>query len=68
MANSIKCPKCGGEMEEGLITDKGHLDADMTSQIWGTKIKGLFKTNVENSKNVIVYRCKNCGYLESYTK
>ena len=68
MEENKKCSKCNGAMESGLIADKGHMDAHMTNQIWGTKIKGFLKGDVENRRNVTVYRCKNCGYLESYAK
>lgn len=62
----MNCPKCKGEMELGetkslggyagkTIWDQGDIS------FWGKSFK-------ENTKSVIVYRCKLCGYLESYAK
>ena len=51
-------------MEEGVLGDMGH---GVVQQQWGTKITwgGL---KLENRKAVKTYRCKSCGYLESYAK
>lgn len=35
----MKCPKCGGEMEEGIITSKTNNGNFVTE--WGTNISGL---------------------------
>lgn len=56
-----KCPKCGGELEEGFTISPG---AD--KPLWGTKMGVAGWTFLENKKEVKTYRCKNCGYLESY--
>ena len=61
----MKCPKCNGEMEEGFIVDKAHLGVG-TKPMWATNIK--FFGGPQNKHNVVSYRCKSCGYLESYAK
>ena len=38
---NLKCPKCGGEMEEGMIPDKIGT-AVPSEQEWGTNIKKSF--------------------------
>lgn len=62
----MKCPKCNNEMEEGLIVDKTTDLSIPGKQNWGKGIK--FVWGIENRKDVITYRCKKCGYLESYAK
>ncbi|EKE13678.1 MAG: hypothetical protein ACD_12C00871G0001 [uncultured bacterium] len=68
----MKCSKCSGEMEEGLMTNRtiSKIPAANGSIVWGTKlIKDFFAYfKVENAKEVKSYRCKECGYLESYAK
>lgn len=60
-----KCSVCGGEFEEGLVVDRGDYSIPMP-QKWVNKIKLL--TLKDDSRQVKTYRCKNCGYLESYAK
>jgi hypothetical protein len=64
-----KCPKCQGEMEEGFIGDNSHGGGAL-KQKWGKQITKTLGINmgVEDGKEVETYRCKNCAYLESYTK
>jgi len=61
----MKCPKCEGEMEKGLIVDKGHLSWP-ENPLWGTS--KTFFGGVQNKREVVTYRCITCGYLESYAK
>jgi hypothetical protein len=61
----MKCPKCNGEMEEGLIADASYLSYQ--KQKWVTKLKFL-GYSLENAHETITYRCKNCGFLENYAK
>lgn len=59
--NENKCPKCGGEMEEGFFQTYG---GDGKTK-WGTK--NIF-LGLENKHDVKIFRCKSCGFLESYAK
>ena len=64
----MKCPKCQVKMMEGYLIDKNWAGG-WKPQVWGTNTKiGAFSINVENETNVKTYKCKNCGYLESYAK
>lgn len=66
------CEKCAGVMEIGFIADYTYGDSDSTvvqnawiegelERTWaGAKIKGKRKYLVET------FRCKNCGFLESF--
>lgn len=66
MKQDNKCPKCGGEFEEGLLPDKSYLS--VFQQVWGTKIQTFFGggRDLDNQRKVVTYRCRSCGYLESY--
>ena len=63
----MKCPKCGEEMEEALIADRGHGSFSIKQQ-WGSNLQLGGFAGVKNRRDVKTYRCKNCGYLESYAK
>ena len=56
------CPKCGGEMEEGSF-----------GSMWGSMVpwaRGrMFLTwvsKIGTKKDVKVFCCRKCGYLESF--
>lgn len=56
-----KCLKCGGsEFEEGLHRIGPAKKVFSTGMTW----YGGYK----NAKELISYRCKQCGFIESYAK
>jgi len=67
----MKCPKCGGEMEEGIIADY-YQPLTYRVQFWGKKMaggilgSGLFK--MQDAKETKTLRCQTCGYCEIYAK
>lgn len=64
----MKCSKCQGEMEEGMLVDMQGTGI-AGKQSWGTSLKwGGMLAGVNNSHDVKTYKCKSCGYLESYAK
>jgi predicted RNA-binding Zn-ribbon protein involved in translation (DUF1610 family) len=67
--SSYKCPKCGGEMEEGFLTEQMHTYA-IREWVKG-KVEydwGLVKVPPSKLK-VYTYRCIQCGFLgDSYAK
>lgn len=65
-----KCPICGGEFEEGLIADKTTDLSIHDKAKWATRIRGfnILGGGLENAHEIKTYRCKNCGYLESYAE
>ena len=54
----IDCPKCKGAMEKGKL-----MSPNFSKWIKG---KPLTKFSVWKGDSVWTYRCKKCGYLESY--
>ena len=68
--NDHACPKCRGEMEPGRLYDGG---GGSIKGSWSKKRprKGLlvYLGIVEDDADklpLVVYRCRSCGYLESY--
>lgn len=70
MPQSLKCPRCQGTMEVGVVVDRAHYGVP-TRETWvpgipkwsrwsGLKIGGLPNLPVTS------YRCEKCGFLESY--
>jgi hypothetical protein len=66
---SLSCPRCSGSMESGYILDEGYgtrtvgqwVAGEPERSMWtGLKLRGKVK------QDVVTYRCKRCGYLESY--
>jgi hypothetical protein len=66
-----KCSKCSGTMEAGLLLDR--TQALLYPAIWADgslKKKWLGGLKVADNRlyRVETWRCKDCGYLESYAK
>ena len=67
-----RCPKCGAEMEAGMMTDHFNYTSKVQSEwvsgtpelsFWtGVKIAGRKRSKV------VAYRCGSCGYLELYAR
>jgi hypothetical protein len=68
----MKCVKCGGEMEEGvLVGDYGGLVNSVaipTKFATGYKSSFFWGKTAETKTEVKVFKCVLCGYLESYAK
>lgn len=65
MERNLACPRCDSPME------LGHL-ADRIANCWtkGAPPKGILASikSSEPSIETETYRCKSCGYLESYAR
>ena len=69
-SRSSSCPRCGGSMEQGFLIDVGHgktavpkwAAGEADSSFWssGLKLRG------KDQLPVTTFRCRQCGYLESY--
>ena len=69
MVEPSSCPKCAGAMEPGFTLDHAHgtnvvaewVEGEPEKSIW-TGIKLRKKTRLR----IRTWRCRRCGYLESY--
>jgi predicted nucleic-acid-binding Zn-ribbon protein len=65
-----RCLKCGGEMEEGTITDLiNAVQAQVPVWVKGKAEPGTFsnlKLSFKKKLQVTTWRCTQCGFLESY--
>ena len=62
--NDKKCSKCNGEMEQGTF---GGLYGNIVPWAKGSMfLKWVSDRN--ESRTVVVYRCKTCGYLETFAQ
>lgn len=70
--NDLKCPRCSGAMEIGLVVDRGHYSLpEVANWVEGMPERSLWsglKTKGRESYPVRSYRCEACGYLEFYAK
>ena len=57
----MTCPKCKKEMEKGTL--KGGSDFELE---FGTQTNLL--NQYKDGKPVNAYHCKDCGFIEMYTK
>jgi DNA-directed RNA polymerase subunit RPC12/RpoP len=68
---SIECPRCSGGMEPGFIVDESYGQKFVSKWVAGAPQKtwwmgrGLRLGRSEQIE-VATYRCRRCGYLESY--
>jgi hypothetical protein len=71
MALALKCSKCSGEMQEGLVVDLSYKGVISSMWVEDQAVGGGAPVTVDNHKRklkTITYRCSNCGFLDSYAK
>ena len=71
MALSLKCSKCNGEMQEGVVVDLGYAGVLQSMWVEDQAASGGSTGTVDNHKQKIktsTYRCLGCGFLDSYAK
>ena len=63
-----KCSKCGSDMQEGFIVDKGYNCTTRPSWVAGKPQKSWLGTEVDGKTQypIQTFRCIKCGLLESY--
>ena len=68
---SLSCRRCGGSMEQGYVIDESYgkvgpekwVAGEPELSFWtGLKLRGKQRLAVTS------YRCRHCGYLESYAQ
>jgi DNA-directed RNA polymerase subunit RPC12/RpoP len=70
MPTNFKCSKCSSEMQEGLVVDLNYAGILPSMWVEGRTGKGVQPgaTDAKRKVKTITYRCKNCGYLDSYAQ
>jgi hypothetical protein len=66
---SLTCPRCSGQMEPGYIIDEGYGNRTVAKWVAGAPEKSIWtglKLRGKDKLDVSSYRCRRCGYLESY--
>ncbi|HEY0414618.1 MAG TPA: hypothetical protein VGD66_15905 [Allosphingosinicella sp.] len=69
MAQPRECPKCAGAMAEGFVLDKTPGGFAAASWVEGAPVKSLWtglKLKGRTPVPIATWRCRRCGYLESY--
>jgi hypothetical protein len=68
-SRSLDCPRCGGGMEAGYMIDVGYGTKAVPKWVEGAPQKSFWtglKLTGKDQLDVTTYRCRRCGYLESY--
>lgn len=66
---SLACPRCSGQMEPGYMVDEGYGTRSVAKWVAGEPVKSMWtglKLRGRDKLDVSTYRCRRCGYLESY--
>jgi predicted Zn-ribbon and HTH transcriptional regulator len=69
MAEPSTCPKCAGTMERGFVVDQGHGIVAVGDWVAGEPVRSLWtglKLRGKTRLRVATWRCRRCGFLESY--
>lgn len=69
MAGPGSCPKCAGAMERGFVVDQGYGTFAVGEWVAGEPVKSIWtglKLRGTTRLKVATWRCRRCGYLESY--
>jgi len=75
MSETMKCPRCEGEMTEGFILDADHTGAPMAPATWFTQAKWVagkpessvwtgVKWSDKEAFRISAWRCVGCGLVE----
>ena len=64
------CPKCNGEMQQGFLVDNSHAVRFVSHSAPGVPQKSFWTGTKlpDGSLPIGAFRCKECGYLESYAR
>ncbi|HET7816442.1 MAG TPA: PF20097 family protein [Sphingomicrobium sp.] len=68
-SRSLSCPRCQGSMEQGFVIDEGYGTKTVGQWVAGEPEKSIWtglKLRGKQKLEVATYRCRRCGYLESY--
>ena len=66
---SLSCPRCSRSMEPGYTLDEGYGTRTVAKWVAGEPARSIWtglKLRGKAQHDVVTYRCRRCGYLESY--
>jgi hypothetical protein len=66
---SLNCPRCDGSLEPGFVIDVGYGTKTVPKWVAGEPEKSIWtglKLGGKEQLPITTYRCRRCGYLESY--
>ena len=71
MTPELNCPKCKGQMQEGLVVDFNY--AGVLPSMWiqdQAQASAASSSNMNGKRKIktVTYRCSDCGYLDSYAR
>lgn len=70
--SDLRCPRCGGAMEPGVVMDRGHNNTtDIPNWVEGKPEVSIWtgvRTKGHVMYPVLSHRCEGCGYLEFYAR
>ena len=69
MVQSRECPKCAGAMVDGYVVDQGYGTVSVSNWREGEPQKSIWsglKLRKTTPLEITTWRCRKCGYLESY--
>jgi uncharacterized Zn finger protein len=67
MSDTKACPKCGGKMPVGSLRDVGQYGGP-SPFVWSPADDAPFPVKGAPAKRrqLVLYRCEGCGYVEVY--
>jgi Domain of unknown function (DUF6487) len=68
--DALPCPKCNGQMQQGFVVDNIHGGRYVSHWAPGQPRNSLWSITKlpDGSLPVGAFRCRECGYLESYAR
>ena len=67
---SLSCPRCGGGMETGYTVDISYGKTAVPKWVAGEPVSSFWSSGLKLAGKeqlpVSTYRCRQCGFLESY--
>ena len=67
---SLDCLRCGGGMDTGFMIDVSYGRTAVPKWVAGEPASGFWSSGLKlwgkEQLPVTTYRCRRCGYLESY--
>lgn len=70
MSRNKTCPKCQSTMVEGFVIDHTYGARNVSAWVEGTAEKSFWGTGVKlrgrQPVEIATWRCRSCGFLESY--